>query len=466
MTKRPRQSRKLETVLNRASTPFFLLDARRRILFFNAGCAELTGWSANEVTGQVCDYARESDPAAIESLTGCLAPPPEVLAGREASVPTEILRRDGKQVTQMIHFFPLTGDEGKVVAVTGIMLPIGQPAQPSETPPARRLHAELAALRSGLRRRFGEGSLIGQSAAMRRAQRQIQLAAASRAGAMLLGEPGTGREHAARLIHFGGDLAGRSFVPLDCRRLPAIDLKLTLRRLVDAARESVSGGPATSLQPGTLFLANVEAMPRDLQQFVVEAVDSIESKAGGGLRLTASTATDVEQAFESETLVDEFYYRLTAIRIELPPLRERGEDLKLLAQAFLEERNRGNEKQIGGFSEDVWQQFADYNWPGNLDELSQVIAEARDECTGELIHRKDLPFRFRTGLDAQSVGPAVRPPEMPLAELLEKVEAEHIRAVLAQVRFNKTKAAELLGIPRARLYRRMQALGIEDAEEG
>jgi PAS domain S-box-containing protein len=462
MKKRTHKSRKLETVFNAVTVPLFLLDARRIVQFFNSGCEELTGWSAAEVLGTVCDYAPGSDPAQVETLTGRLAPPPEVLNGHEASVPTEFLRRDGKRVTRMLHFFPLLDEEERLRSILGIAVPIRDPERAVESSPARKLHAELAAQRSMLRQRFGQGSLIGGCSAMLRVFRQTELAAASYAGVCIHGAAGSGREHVARSIHLQSPLHNRAFVPLDCRRLTPPELKRTLVRLLEASADT---GPVTSLQPGTLYLANVEALPRDLQQMILDSQDAAtETGSANRIRIVACTEWCIDDLRRSDAMIEELFFLLTAICIELLPLNERGGDLELLGQALLEEMNRDDEKQIGGFGDDVWRQFRHYNWPGNIDEYRQVISEAHAACSGELIQVADLPFRFRTGLDAQAVGPSVEPQQLPLQELLEQVEADRIRFVLEQTRYNKTKTAQLLGIPRPRLYRRMQALGIEDLE--
>ncbi len=179
----------------------------------------------------------------------------------------------------------------------------------------------------------------------------------------------------------------------------------------------------------------------------------------------ASSTTALESGVDSETLREDLFYLLTTIKIDLPRLGDRREDLQPLAQFFLEERNRGEEKQVGGFSDEVWEQFQEYNWPGNLDELMAVVTEAWSTCSGGLVQAGDLPFRFRTGLDGQHIGPPIDADITPLASLLATVEAEEIRRALAVARQNKTRAAKLLGLTRARLYRRMQALDIADQEE-
>src|SRR5690606_23656379 len=108
-----------------------------------------------------------------------------------------------------------------------------------------------------------------------------------------------------------------------------------------------------------------------------------------------------------------------------------------LAQAFLERSNVGAEIQLEGFSEEVWKEFHEYHWPGNLDELAVVIEEARAVCQGAIIGKEDLPFRFRMGRDAQSVGPRIEPLARPLEPYLEQVERELIEQALEQARYNK-----------------------------
>jgi DNA-binding NtrC family response regulator len=467
MVKRSRKTSRLEPALNVANTPVFLLDHRRKVMFFNSGCEQLTGWSAEDVVGEVCDYNSDADREAVESLTGQLCPPPEVSTGKSLDVPTYLAHRTGKTVAQLIHFFPLIDENDHVDGVLGLITPIEQPLKPIATTPARQLHAELASLRNVLKRRFGVGSLLGQTASMIRVLEQIKLACSSKVTLLLLGASGVGKEHVARMIHFESEENNRSFVPLDCKSIPPRELKQTLKRLLSGEEQYKIESDVQSmpiLQPGTLYLKNVESLPRDLQQKILDAFQEGSAGSHHTLRLIVGTSADLKQAVEEDTFLRELHYLLTPLEIELPPLRRRPEDLEILAQSFLEELNRVADAQIGGFSDEVWKRFREYNWPGNLDELKRVIKEARTACSENVIALDDLPFRFRTGLEAQSVSPAAQPRSLPLKDHLENVEREQIQETLQQCKQNKTKAAQLLGIPRPRLYRRMQTLGIEDRE--
>lgn len=461
MKKRTSRKARIDRILGKAATGVFLLDAKRKLLFFNSGCERLTGWSADDVLGHVCDYSSESDPTQVAAITGGLCPPPETFAGEITTTPVYLLTKSGQTVPRLLNFFPLSDDDGQVTGVLGMVTLIEQRPKTAVTTPAQQLHAELAALRLSLRRRFDLKTLVCKSEPMTRVLQQIQLARDSSCPVVIRGGVGTGKEHVARSIHYSGPAGSRSFVPLDCKLLPALELKQTLRRLLEADPEDES--TAVGLRPGTVYLSNVECMPRDVQERLIGALETGDEKRAG-LRLIASSTRDLQNAVADESLRPDLFYLLTTIEIELPLLRERADDLLPLAQFFLESLNPGEAKQVGGFAEGVLELFREYNWPGNIDELMAVIEEARVACTGELIAVADLPFRFRTGFDAQAVSPPVRARSQPLAPLLEKVEKEQIQLALQQAKNNKSKAAQLLDITRARLYRRMEVLGVEDVE--
>jgi DNA-binding NtrC family response regulator len=271
------------------------------------------------------------------------------------------------------------------------------------------------------------------------------------------GGQGTGREHLARVVHSQGADRARTFVPLDCRRLPPFELKRALRRAL--IHEPGDDGDSPGGLPGTLFLRNVAHLPRDLQELVV-------ASHAGAVRLMASSTDSLTDALEADELIPEFYYLVTELTIDVPSLHQRREDLPLLAQQLLEQQNRGGERQVGGFTPDVLEQFARYNWPGNVAELAAVVAEARAAGAGALITPQDLPFRFRTGIDAQAIGPAVEARPIDLEAALAEVEREHILRALQQAKNNKSQAAALLGLTRPKLYRRMEVLGLVDPGSG
>ena len=452
---------RLNSRLTDVTTPLFLIGADREVLFFNRGCEQLTGWSADEILGLRCDYASSSDPLEPECLTGSLCPPPETFTGTAANVPVFLRPKSGGSLPRMLRFFPLLSDEDEVDSVLGLITAI-DPPHPLPARPSQQLHAELASLRATLRGRYGDDSVIANSPAMHRVMKQIAAAREDTSPVLLTGENGTGKEHIARIIHYTGPLSRNVFVPLDCRRIEPIDLKLTLRRLLKDRESDSQSSPQPMRHTGTILLDSLESLPREVQESLVQA------DADGQLadvRLMASTSENVDELRADETLRDDFYFLISPFRIELPPLRQRIAELPTIAQAFLEERNRSAHKQLGGFSDEVLTRFRSYNWPGNLRELALVVAEAAERADGPLVELSDLPFRFRTGFDAQTVGPPITPKPLPLEPYLEQVEREQIELALQYAKFNKKKAADLLGINRPKLYRRMEILGIADGGE-
>lgn len=455
MTKRVRTTRRLEVWLKDTSVALFVLNAHRRLVFFNAGCEQLTGWTPSDVMGQVCEYLCEEDPFSTDALLASLAPPGQVWQGESLVVPARLARRESEPLDTVFHFFPLTDGGRKVQAALGIIQPATNPADLANVLPSLRLHTQLAALRYSLRQQFGESSVIGRSPSMRRVLDQLQMARKSSLPIAFVGDAGTGREHIARIIHSASERAGFSFVPLDCAQLTSEHLEATLKRLL--APHSTD-----ELQPGTVYLNHVDELPRDLQRTVLELIESRNPK---NVRVMAASLLPLERSVESGRFLRELYFSLTPIVISVPLLRNRLEDLEPLAQHFLEESNRGATHPVSGFHDAVFHQFRRYNWPGNVGELRSVVMESRLACAGSLIELDHLPFQFRAGVRGQTVGPASRPRAEPLDPLLLRVEREQIELALTEARHNKAKAAELLGITRPRLYRRMEVMGIIDRDQ-
>lgn len=456
-TSRPRRG--LLSWLANAAIPVFVLNERRVVLFYNRGCQELTGWTAAEIIGQTCDYATDGDSQSLASLTGRLSPPPGALEGTVTRVPAEILSRDGGRRRCHIHYVVLRESADKPAHVLGV-IDTSPSALPEAAGVASQRHVELAALLSSLHRDHGTVAFIGVSSAARRLREQLRVAAGSSASVHLQGERGSGRQWFARLIHSRSEQAQRAFVPLDCSRLPALELKLTIKRLLT---EDTQTEDDDIFRAGTVLLQSAGSLPRDVQELLIPRQTS---RPVHGWRLISSDDRSLAELVANEQLLPEYVDLLSEIAISLPPLRARRDDLPLIAQDILESLNRGDAKQVGGFAPDVWEQFANYEWPGNIEELAAVIREARDACTTPLITPRDLPFRFRTGFDAQSVGPSLAPTPVDLEEMLARIESDHIRWALTAAKQNKSQAAALLGLTRPRLYRRMEALGIADEGDG
>ncbi len=456
MSRRDPSLRDFEKRLSGTATPLFLIDSQRVLRGFNAGCELLTGWMAAEVVGLVTHYASLVDVSGEQTLAASLCPPPDAFSGRVMHLPVRIAHRDGSTPETWVHYLPLHDAEGKQTAVLGA---VGATPQTSPNDvSAASWHAELAALRARLKTRFGPQSLVCNGPAMRRTQAQLELAQGCRAAVLLSGESGSGREHLARVIHFGSAMKAQWFIPLDCKQLGADELTAVWHRLLE--RHTPAARAAFSPQPGTVFMADVEHLPRDVQGTLAQAF--LQADAPPPLRLLSSTSIDMTQAVAVGSVRADFLSLISTLTIPVPPLRDRLDDLPLLTVHFLEELNRRGEKQVGGLAEELWPLLQRYHWPGNLDELAIVVREAHTVCESALIQPADLPFRFRNALDARELPPLVRPDLLPLDTMLTRVETRLIQIALERTRYNKSDAADLLGINRPRLYRRMEQLGIPD----
>lgn len=456
MSKRPRRSTGLEARINAAQTPIYVLDRRRKITIFNSGLQNLTGHSADQIVGKRCDYASPVGEDRLSALLGSLSPPQSVFDGEAVAVPSYLTHADGHTEARVLHHFPLTNRDGTIDRVLTIALPIqSAPVAPAPSP-ARKLHAELASLRSELRARYGFSSVVAAAPAMHRVLRQVVLAGQSTVNVHFVGEDGTGREHLARVTHNKHDLGSQSFVPLDCRRLSSIELTRTLRRLFD--KEPGSTPRPAHLRAGTLFLRDVDRMPRDVQALLAESWSADDADFPD--RLITSSRSPLTDLVRDEHMVAELGTLCGTLEIALPPLRARLEDLPTIAQLFLEQCNIEREDQMEGFASEVMEEFLRYGWPGNLAELHSVVTAGAKNSDEPLMRIEDLPLHFHTGLDARRTPPEREMQHTRLEPLLAEVEREHIQTVLAACNNNRAEAARKLGLTRPRLYRRMNQLGI------
>lgn len=439
----------LATWLTSSTTPFFVLDYRKIVLVFNQGCEEITGWEVGNVIGKMCSLVTEGNPDLIESVTGALCPPERVLNGEPAVVPIVMSHRDGSSTPVEIHFFPLPQDDSdNEFRILGLIAPLsGSGIELVPESAVRRF--ELASLLSELHRKYAITSLIAKSPEMNRVAIQATVASNNFIAVHLIGERGVGKEHVARIIHYGSEIRERRFIPLDCKSLSHFELSRTLRRLF---AEDISETTA-----GTVYLKNVDSLPRDLQAELLEHL-----KQSSPFRWISASSTGLS-GVDEEVLSLELAVELTPLVVSIPPLRARREDLLLLATQFLEDANRQQTQQLEGFSPDVVSEFLAYIWPGNVDELTKVVTQALAKCEGVMIELEHLPVQFKAGRDAQSV----RSPPLTeaLETYLERIERTRILEALAAANGKKSAVAKALQIPRAKLYRRMAALGINDSED-
>jgi DNA-binding NtrC family response regulator len=346
-----------------------------------------------------------------------------------------------------VEFFPLRlGEPGQGALVIGRARPAAEDSPEPVTLLA--LPERLVALRARWADRHGLGLLSSDLPAMRRLGEQVRLAAQVSAPVTLVGEPGVGKLTTARIIHYHSARREQPLAALDCARLPAP----VLARVLEGARE---GGPGPGL--GAVYLRQPGALPRELQLQLCAWMEA----PGPCPRILAGVARSLTDEVRAGRLVEELAWRLGALVLEVPPLRQRRADLPRLA-AWLLERGGPGAPAVKGLTTAAREVLDAHSWPGNLRELAAALAAGRASApAGGLIDAGDLPATVRSL--AQGAAPELRP-SLTLDGLLEQVERRLILLALGRARGNQSRAAELLGVHRPRLLRRLKVLGILDEE--
>lgn len=450
----------LTHLLADSAAPVYAVDEERRILFCNAACAAWLAVEPDEFVGTRCDYHSADQPETLARLAAGLCPPPTALAGDRVSAMVARESSAGELLRRHADFLPLRDAAGNVIGVLAFVAPEDLPADVAATSDAATgdadmrsedLHERIRLIRTSLRRRFQVDRLLGDSVALRRVREQVRVAIEARARVLVVGPPGSGREHVARTIHAGWcQVAERTLLPLACPLLDADLLKSALDAVGRVSR-SASGGRAI-----TLLLQEVDQLTGELQ---TELIRFLASARGVDVPLVA-TARQPLLSLPGESFRADLAGAISTLVIELPPLAARPQDVPLLAQAFVEESNAAGQRQWGGFTPDALTQLAAYPWPGNVDELSQVVDEACTRASGPLITAADLPPQVHHAAQV-----AARPPrgEAPIVldDFLTEIERELIARALQRAKGNKAKAARMLGVTRTRLHRRIEQLGRE-----
>jgi two-component system response regulator HydG len=322
----------------------------------------------------------------------------------------------------------------------------------------RALRARLAALSPGA------GGLLGDAPAFRAALDTIRLVAPTPASVLLTGESGTGKELAARLVHDLSPRAAAPFVPIHCAAIPETLLESELfghEKGAFTGAVARKEGRVERAKGGTLFLDEVGEMPpaaqvkllRFLQDGVIERVGGNEQLRVDA-RVVAATHRDLAQLAREGKFREDLLYRLDVVSVRLPPLRERREDVLLLAGAFLERTTASLPKRVTGFTPGAAAALERYAWPGNVRELHHAVERAVILCHGEVIDAGDLPEAVRAGGTGGTTG-SPSPLVLPFGTPMDEVERIVIRRTLEQTRGDKNLAAQILGIAARTIYRKL-----------
>jgi len=335
----------------------------------------------------------------------------------------------------------------------------------------KRLQDENVRLKDELRQRFGFANIIGKSQAMKAVFELIKAAAPTRSTILLEGESGTGKELVARAIHVNSNRSEAPFVTVNSGSLPPDLLESHLFGHVKGAftgAVALKKGLFEAADLGTIFFDEISSISLETQAKLLRVMQEKEFMRLGGtqtikvdVRILAATNTNIEELIAEKAFRKDLFYRLNVIKIVIPPLRQRKEDIPLLVKHFLEVYGRENQKEIEGVSEDVLEILDAHSWPGNVRELENLIERAVVLARSKVLTRDSLPpfLLNRSGVDDEAVLAAEE--SLDLRDRTQAFQKKIILAALKKTKGVQNKAAALLGVKATTLNEMIKRLGID-----
>ncbi len=435
-----KERNKLQAMLNSIAEGVFTVDRDFNITTLNSSAEKITGFKKSEVIGKPCNSVFRS------SLCGESCPLRETLStgipARDHEV--EIISKSGNKIPISISTAILRDEHGEIAGGVETFRDL----------------SEIKKLSEELKGKYSFGSIIGKSNRMRKVYELISSVTSANATVLIRGETGTGKELVARAIHYNGPRCNNPFVAVSCAALPEDLLESELFGHVKGAFTGAISdrkGRFELADGGTLFLDEVGDISLRVQAKLLRVLESREFEKLGSIetisadvRLIAATNRDLEDRIRSGELREDLYYRLNVIQIELPPLRERREDIPLLVRHFISRFNQETGRSISDVSQDAMDILVDHNWPGNVRQLENAIEHAFIHCRSGSIQPEHLPQEMIS--------------QKPIPEeegTLISAERQAIESALRRRNWNRSFAARDLGISRTTLWRKTKKYGIK-----
>lgn len=328
-----------------------------------------------------------------------------------------------------------------------------------------KIRRENQILRQEVEKQYDFHNIIAKSRSMEDLFDMIRKVSTTSSNILITGESGTGKEVIARAIHFNSPRKDEKFLPVNCGAIPITLWESELFGHVQGAFTGASGNKEGYLQvveEGTLFLDEISEMPQDAQVKLLRVIEEQEFVQLGSVkakklnaRIIAASNRDLKQMMEQGEFREDLYYRLNVIRLHIPPLRHRIDDIPLLVRHFISKFNLELGKNIQGVDNMTMRLLLSHRWKGNVRELKNVIERAMILCDKKIIEINDLPVELN---DSKKTSGLIGRGD--LKQSVREFERISIISVLEEVSFDKLKAASILGLSKSSLYRKIEELGI------
>jgi PAS domain S-box-containing protein len=443
-----------ETILDNIYNGVMITDPAGKIIFFSKTYGNFLGIDPKETIGKHCTEMIENTRMDIVAKTGI----PEI------DQPHRIMGQD-----MVVQRIPIKLD-GKVIAVYGqVMFKDVRDVQAL----ANKLNfleskvefyeKELESLRSS---KYTINNIVGKTEGIVELKKLALKAAATNAPVLLIGESGTGKELFAHAIHHASERRRYPFIRLNCAAIPKDLLEAELFGYEPGAFTGAGSkgkpGKFELAHQGTIFLDEISDLPLEMQPKLLRVLEEKEMERLGGTRLTkcdfrliAASHENLEKCVEEGNFRKDLYYRLNVIPIQIPPLRERKEDIPTIAEHLIQTLNKDLGTNVTKISPEILNILENYDWPGNIRELSNILERILYSIDGDTIQIQHLPIF----LQSMSAGSMKLQPTL-LRRLREDMEKEALIQAIRISKDNKNKAAKLLGIHRTALYKKMKKLNI------
>lgn len=434
-------------ILDSIADGVFTVDENFIITSFNAAAEEITGVPVEEAMGRPCCEVFRA-----EICEGDCALKQTLRTGRRVvNLPVYILRADGNRVPISVSTSVLVDAQGRMLGGVETFRDL----------------TLVESLRKEVARSFTFEDMLSRNPRMQEIFNILPDVARSDSTILIEGESGTGKELLARALHRLSDRHDKPLVSVNCGAIPDTLLESELfgykaGAFTDAKRDKP--GRFAQAHKGTILLDEIGDVSPALQVRLLRVLQNRTFEPLGStrteqvdVRIIAATNRDLQELVEEGTFRQDLYYRIKVFKLTLPPLRERREDIPMLAEHFITRLNRLKGKDISGISRDALSAFLEYEWPGNIRELENAVEHAFVLCRGGLIEPRHLPDPLRG-----SKQPSV---PFPTGATLEEIEARAIREALDRNDWKRLATAHELGINKTTLWRKMKRLGLDGPAE-